>query len=409
MGSWKRGGKSCGGVRKPGRWAWNLGRRGAEAKSLCLSRIRLQDFTSHIRKPVDAPVLILGFKRGKNQLSEQIETANVVIRESPSGSGRRLQHAQVLAPAAQRNQEGRASSYLAREVEFDASVGFTIVATKNAARCQAVLQKLGVADEAKATLDGERAGGRAAYHLRSFRLRSFRLQAFRQRDHDAVGLCDLLNPVADQLQHVVQDEAFGLEQVAIGGASRGRAPVPYLRVELRKGEQCAQRFVARDRLEDAVALLQRRPGIGRRRVFPVNSGWIGTHACTVRTTRNPSIHRIRGLTGRLIAAPDSTSQLHGCTFNRPSPANESHNSNRQRNSLFWGHAMVLCRPSPWCLGNPQPTPLKSGFRGTALQILRSAAIRPMVRQHPQKAVAGEVMDDGLEQGQPETLKKSNWS
>src|SRR5260370_35481645 len=99
------------------------------------------------------------------------------MRESPSGCGNRVQHAHVLAPAAQRNQHGRASSYLAREVEFDASVGFTIVATKNAARCQAVLQKLGVADESKATLDGERAGGRAAYHSRSFRPPSFRLQA----------------------------------------------------------------------------------------------------------------------------------------------------------------------------------------------------------------------------------------
>ena len=32
----------------------------------------------------------------------------------------------------------------------------------------------------------------------------------------------------------------------------------------------------------------------------------------------------------------------------------------------------------------------------------------MVRQHPQKAVAGDVMDDAVEQGQPEKLKKSNW-
>src|SRR5260370_25409463 len=287
MWSWQHRGKSFGRRRKPRLYAWNLGRRCAEDNRLRLSRIRLQVFTSHIRKPVDAPVLILGFKRGKNQLSEQIETANVVIRESPSGSGRRLQHAQVLAPAAQRNQQGRASSYLAREVEFDASVGFTSGATKNAARCQAVLQKLGVADEAKATLDGERAGGRAAYHLRSFRLRSFRLQAFRQRDHDAVGLCDLLNPVADQLQHFVHDATFGLEQVAIGGAPRGRAPIPYLLVEFREGEQRAQRFLARDRFEDAVALLQRRPGVGRRRRLPVNSGWIGTHACAVRITNNP--------------------------------------------------------------------------------------------------------------------------
>src|SRR6266851_9961351 len=181
MWSLQRRGNSRGRRGKPCLYTRNLGRQCVDDNGLCLSRFCLQDFASHIRQPVDAPVLILGFERGKNQLGEQIETANVVIRESPISSGKRLQHAQVLAPAAQRNQHGRASSYLAREVEFDASVGFTIVATKNAARCQAVLQKLGVADEAKATLDGERAGGRAAYHLRSFRLRSFRLQAFRQR------------------------------------------------------------------------------------------------------------------------------------------------------------------------------------------------------------------------------------
>src|SRR5260370_24484220 len=122
MGRWQHRGKSLGRRRKPRLYAWNLGRRCAEDNRLCLSRIRLQDFTSHIRKPVDAPVLILGFKRGKNQLSEQIETANVVIREIPSGSGKRLLHAQVLAPSAQRYQHGRSTSYLSREVETLASV-----------------------------------------------------------------------------------------------------------------------------------------------------------------------------------------------------------------------------------------------------------------------------------------------
>src|SRR5260370_6286200 len=81
MWSWQHRGKSFGRRRKPRLYAWNLGRRCAEDNRLCLSRIRLQDFTSHIRKPVDAPVLILGVKRGKNQLSEQIETANVVRSE----------------------------------------------------------------------------------------------------------------------------------------------------------------------------------------------------------------------------------------------------------------------------------------------------------------------------------------
>ena len=90
---------------------------------------------------------------------------------------------------------------------------------------------------------------------------------------------------ADQLQYFVQDEALGFKQVAIGGVSCGRAPVPYLLVEIREGEQCAQGFLARNRFENAVAFLQRRAEVGRRRSFPVNSSWIGTHACAARTTK----------------------------------------------------------------------------------------------------------------------------
>src|SRR5208282_5309543 len=97
-----------------------------------LSRLGLKHFVGHIRQPMDAAILIFGSERGKNQLREQIETANVLICESPGSSRERLQHAQLLAPATQRNQHGSASSYLAGKPQFDAGIDLTIVATKNA-------------------------------------------------------------------------------------------------------------------------------------------------------------------------------------------------------------------------------------------------------------------------------------
>src|ERR1019366_2026330 len=45
-------------------------------------RFRLQDFGSHTRQPVDAPILIFGFERRENQFREQIETANVPMAEN---------------------------------------------------------------------------------------------------------------------------------------------------------------------------------------------------------------------------------------------------------------------------------------------------------------------------------------
>src|SRR5208282_2201657 len=82
------------------------------------------------------------------------------------------------------------------------------------------------------------------------------------------------------------NEAFRFKQVAIGGASGRRAPVPYLLVQVREGAQGAQSFLARNRFEDAVAFLQWKAGVGRGRPFPVNSGWIGTHDRAVRTANN---------------------------------------------------------------------------------------------------------------------------
>ena len=55
------------------------------------------------------------------------------------------------------------------------------------------------------------------------------------------------------------------------------APVPYLLVEVRESEQGAQGFLPRNRFEDAVALLQRRAGVGRRRV-PSQLG-LDWHSC----------------------------------------------------------------------------------------------------------------------------------
>ena len=73
---------------------------------------------------------------------------------------------------------------------------------------------------------------------------------------------------------------------------RGYAPVPYLLVEFGEGAQGAQGFLVGKRFENTVALLQWKARVGRRRRFPFNAGWSGTHACAVRTTKI-RIHRIR--------------------------------------------------------------------------------------------------------------------
>ncbi len=170
-----------------------------------------------------------------------------------------------------------------------------------------------------ATVDGEWSGRRAAHHR----------GPFRQCDHDAVGLRDGLGAVADQLQYFVKNEALRLEQVAIGSASRGQAPAFYLLVEVRKGEQRAQGFLARNRFEDAIALLQRGAGVRRCRRFPVNSSWIGTHAGAVRIKKNVA-SSYPGLAGRLIAALGSIGEPRRRRF---LPGNDRHNSNFQPNSL----------------------------------------------------------------------------
>src|SRR5208282_3682023 len=171
-------------------------------------------------------------------------------------------------------------------------------------------------------------------------------RSIRQRDHDAIRLGDGLSAVRDQLQHFVQDEAFRFKQVAIGRASGGGVPVPYLLVQVREGKQGAQSFLVRNRFEDAVALLQWKTGVGRGRRFPVNSGWIGTHAGTVRTTKNL---RSSFLWSHLYIISLARRKVHCRSrfdrFNRPSftrsmhkpqlsPGNDAHNSNIEPNSLW---------------------------------------------------------------------------
>src|SRR5580658_4014809 len=100
---------------------------------------------------------------------------------------------------------------------------------------------------------------------------------FRQRDHDGISLGDGLHAIANQLQYFVEDEALGLEEVAIGFLPGGAA-VADLFMEFGEGEERAHGLPARDRFEDEVALLQRRAGIRR---FAIDSGRIG--GCRIGT------------------------------------------------------------------------------------------------------------------------------
>ena len=70
-----------------------------------------------------------------------------------------------------------------------------------------------------------------------------------------------MNTIADQLQHFVENEALGLEEVAIGLTACGHTASADLLVEFGEGEQSAHRLPPRYRFEDEVALLQRRGGI----------------------------------------------------------------------------------------------------------------------------------------------------
>jgi len=108
-------------------------------------RFRIQDFVHNIRKPIQAPALILGFKSGQNQLGEQVEASSVIIAEGAGDVGESLEHAQASVLPAQRNQDGSASSDLPGEIELDAGVYVAVVATEDAPGIQAILKELGFA------------------------------------------------------------------------------------------------------------------------------------------------------------------------------------------------------------------------------------------------------------------------
>jgi len=48
-------------------------------------------------------------------------------------------------------------------------------------------------------------------------------------------------------------------------------------MKIGEGQQSAQRFLSRQRLEYSIPFLQWKGSVGAGR-FPVNAGWIGTHA-----------------------------------------------------------------------------------------------------------------------------------
>ncbi len=98
------------------------------------------------------------------------------------------------------------------------------------------------------------------------------------------------------MQHFVEDEAFGLEQIEIRGRGRAlRAAISDPLMKIGKGQQSTQCFLPRKRLEYAIPLLERKAGVGStRRRFPVNAGWIRTHAGIVESVKLP-FDGIRGL------------------------------------------------------------------------------------------------------------------
>jgi hypothetical protein len=225
------------------------------------------------------------------------------------------------------------------------------------------------------------------------------------------------------LQYFVQDEAFSLEQVAIGIASGCDAPVPYLLMELRESKQCAQGFLARNRFEDAVALLQRRAGVGRR-CFPVNSGWIRTHACAVSSIKNlcPSYPGPIRSSLPLLVQPGSTGQAAPLSAQLaylgahlgPYLANEGPELPISSVIVFgWVPQCPLVHVLSWVfcglgmLKRRRPSRHPGDAPATTLKILPSASIQPIFERHLE-AVPGDLMTDRVDQEKPEKLKKSSW-
>ena len=130
-----------------------------------------------------------------------------------------------------------------------------------------------------------------------------------------------------------------------------------------------------NRFEDAVALLQRRAGFARRPV-PVNSGWIGTHACAVRTAQKSNILSYPGSSEGSLPLLVRPPELHGCKFSR--------RRSRQTKATTPISSVIVFRGVPQCpmvhvrlrLGDARPTPRCP--HATTLQILPSASIRPIV-------------------------------
>jgi hypothetical protein len=140
----------------------------------------------------------------------------------------------------------------AHEIHFDTNVAFTIIATKNTPRFEAVLQKLGFAEQVHAALDGQRSGGRAAHNIAD-------LSAF---DPSASATTMPSAWVMAWARSQINCSTSARMKRSVSNKSRseahprGHAPVSYLLAEFGEGQQCAQGFLARNRFEDAVALLQ---------------------------------------------------------------------------------------------------------------------------------------------------------
>jgi hypothetical protein len=170
-------------------------------------RFRIQDFVHNVREPIQASALIFRFKSGQKQFGEQVEAAGVIIAEGAGDIGEGLKHAQASVLPAQRNQHGGAGPDLPGEVELDASVYGAVVATEDSPGIEAILKELRFARQWCAAFAAERTGCGAANQLRSFF----------ERNQYGISLGDRQRAVADQLQHFIEDEAFGLKQINIRG------------------------------------------------------------------------------------------------------------------------------------------------------------------------------------------------
>src|ERR1035438_2718681 len=185
-----------------------------------------------------------------------MQTTNVMVGERPRSFRKRLQHTQGLARAPQWYDHAGTSADRVRGIQPEASVSLRVVAAKSAPRLQAVAQKSRFAVQSDAAFHLHQSGSGAAHQLpRLLWLRSIGLRSIGERHHDRVGGSERLSAGADQLQYLIENEAFGLKQIAIGVVARGQAAFAYLLVQFGKCKQSAQGLLARNRFKNAIALL----------------------------------------------------------------------------------------------------------------------------------------------------------